>query len=76
MDLSGITMDDPLPSAPADEPVMDESDNSTELDLPPKDDDVVMAQPAADPPAPISNPSIKLLNMETPPTQDKGDETL
>lgn len=69
-------MDDRLPSAPADETAMDESDNSTELDLPPRDDDVVMARPAADHPALISNPSIELLNMETPPTQDKGDETL
>ena len=69
-------MDDPMPSTPAGDTVVGESNNSTELDLPPKDDGVVLAQPAADPLVATSNSSIKLLDVENPPAQDKDDETL
>ena len=43
LDLFGITMDDPIPSIPAGDSVVGESDNSTESDLPPKDDGVILA---------------------------------
>ena len=69
-------MDDPMPSTPAGDTVVGESNDSTELDLPPKDDGVVLAQPTADPLVPTSNSSIKLLNVENPPAQDKDDETI
>ena len=42
LDLSGITMDDPMPLTPAGNTVVGESDDSTESDLPPKDDGVVL----------------------------------
>ena len=76
LDLSGITMDDPMPSTPTGNTVVGESDNSTELDLPPKDDGIILAQPVANPPVTTSNLSIELLDVENPPTQDKDDETL
>ena len=76
MDLSEITMDDPMPSTPVGGTVIGESDDSTELDLPSKDDDVILAQPAANPPVPTSNPSIELLDLENPYAQDKDDKTL
>ena len=43
LDLSRITMDDPMLSTPAGDTVIGESDNSTESDIPPKDDGVVLA---------------------------------
>ena len=75
LDLSGITMDAPIPSTPAGDAIVDESDNSTKPDLPPKDDGVVLAQPAANPPVTTSNPSIELVDMENPSAQDKDNKT-
>ena len=43
LDLSRITMDDPMPSTPVGDTVVGESDDSTESDLPPKDDGVILA---------------------------------
>ena len=43
LDLSGITMDAPLPSTPASDVVVDESDDSTEPNLLTKDDGIVLA---------------------------------
>ena len=74
LDLFGITMDDPMPTTPAGDTIVDEGDDSTELDLPLKDDGVVLAMPAANPPVSNSNPSIELLDVENPLTQNKGDE--
>ena len=76
LDLSKITMDDPLPSTPVGDTTIGESDNSTELELPPKGDGVVLAQPAVDPPVPPSNSSIELLDEENPLAQDKDNKTL
>ena len=76
LDLSGITMDDPMPRTPASNTVTGKNDNSTESDLPPKDDGVVLTQPAVNPPVTTSNPSIELLDVEKPPAQDKSDKTL
>ena len=66
LDLSRITMEESVPTTPAGNTVADEGDN-------PKDDSVVLAQPAANPHVPTSNPSIELLDVENPPTQDKED---
>ena len=65
-----------MPSTPAGDAVIGKSGDFTESDLPPKDDGVVLAQPAVNPPVTTSNLSIKLLDVENPPTQDKDDETL
>ena len=73
LDLFGITMDDPMPTTPAGDTVVDEGDDSIELDLPPKNDGVVLALPAANPPVSNSNPSIELLDVKNPLTQNKGD---
>ena len=73
LDLSGITMEDSVPTTPVGDTVADEGDNPMELGLPPKDGGDILAQPAANPPVPASNPSIKLLEVENPPAQDKGD---
>ena len=69
-------MDDPMPSTPAGDTIVGESDDSTELDLPPKDDGVILAQPAANPTVTTSNLSIELVDVKNPPVQDKDDETL
>ena len=66
LDLSGITMEESVPTTPARDTIANEGDD-------PKDDSVVLAQPAANPHAPTSNPSIELLDVENPPTQDKED---
>ena len=43
LDLSRITMDDPVPSTPVGDTVVGDSDDSTESNLPPKDDGVILA---------------------------------
>ena len=75
MDLSGITMDAPISSTPVGDAIVDESDDSTEPDLPSKDDGVILAQPTANPPITTSNPSIELLDVENPSAQDKDNKT-
>ena len=64
-------MDAPIPTTPTGNTVVGDSDDSTKLDLPPKDDGVVSAQPTANPPVSTSNPSIELLDIEKPSTHDK-----
>ena len=76
LDLSGITMDDLVTLTPTSDTVFGGSDNSTESDLPPKDDSVVLAQPAADPSVTSSNPTIEFVHVENPHSQDKDDEAL
>ena len=66
-------MDDLVPMTPAGDTVVDEGDDSIELDLPPKDDGVVLAQTTANPLVSNSNQSTELLDVENPLTQDKGD---
>ena len=41
-------MDDSLSSTPAGDTILEESDDSTESEANPKDDSVVLAQPAVD----------------------------
>ena len=76
LDLSGITMDDPMSMTLAGNTIVDESDDPTGLDPSPKDNGFVLAQPTANPPVSSSNPSIELLEIEDPHAQDKDAETL
>ena len=46
LDLSKVSMDDLLPSTPAGDTVFEDTDDSTELERDPKNDGVVLAQPA------------------------------
>ena len=64
--LSGITIDDAMPTTPVGDTVVGDSDDSTKSDLPPKDDGVVLAQPAANPAVSTSNPSVEVLVVEKP----------
>ena len=66
LDLSGITMEEFVPSTPAGDTVAYDGDD-------PKDDSVILAQPATNPLVPSSNPSVEILDVENPPTQDKED---
>ena len=66
-------MDAPMPTTPASDAVVGDSDDSTKSDLPPKDDGVILAQPAANPPVSTSNPSVEVLAVEKPSAQDKDD---
>ena len=76
LDLFRIIVDDPMPSTLASNTVVGESNDSTESDLPPKDNGVVLAQPTIDPPVTTSNPSIEFLDVENLFAQDKDDKTL
>ena len=60
-------MEDSVPTTPAGDTVANKGDNSIDLGLPSKGDGVVLAQPAANPLVPASNPSIELLDIENPP---------
>ena len=66
LDLSGITMDDPEPTTPVGDVVIDEDDSSPKSNLPLKDDGIiVLAQPAANPPyASASNPPVVSVDVE------------
>lgn len=74
LDLSKVTMDEPLLSTLAGDTTLRESDDSTELEPTPKDDGVVLAQPTVNPPVPPIIPSVELIDMENPLTQDKDDK--
>ena len=76
LDLFRIIVDDPMPSTLASNIVVGESNYSTESDLPPEDNGVVLAQPTVDPPVTTSNPSIEFLDVENLFAQDKDDKTL
>ena len=76
LDLSEITMDEPMLTTPTGNTIVDENVDPTGSDPPPKDDGFVLAQPTANPLVPSSNPSIELLDTKDPPTQDKDAETL
>lgn len=68
-------MDNPLPSTPASDTTLGESDDSTKSELDQKDDSVVLAQPAVDPPVTPSVSSTEPLNVENPLVQDIQDKT-
>ena len=68
-------MDAAMPMTPAGDPVTGDGDGSTMSDLPSKDDGVVLAQPAANPPVSTSNLFVEVLVLENPFAKDKGDNT-
>ena len=74
LDLSKVTMDDPLLSTPAGDTIQKETNDSTESESDPKDDSIVLAQLAADPPVTPLLPSTKPLNIENPLAQDVQDK--
>ena len=80
LDLSKVTMDNPLLSTPTSNTIFEESDDSTESEANPKNDSVVLAQPAMDQPVIPLSPSTNPPNAENPHAQDvqelppKGDE--
>ena len=64
--LVGDTMDDSMLTTPVGDTIANEDDAPMELGLPPRDDGVVLAQLAANPPVSAFNPSIELLDVENP----------
>ena len=48
LDLSKVSMDDPLLLTPAGDTILEESDDFTESAVDPKDDSVILAQPVVD----------------------------
>ena len=56
LDLSGIIMEEFVSTTPTGDTIAGESDD-------PKNDNVILAQPAPNPPIPTSNPSIELLDI-------------
>ena len=73
LDLSKITMDDPLPSTLASDTILEETDNSIKLKPDPKDDSIILAQPTTDPPVTPLVPSTEPLHVESPLAQDVQD---
>ena len=43
LDLSKVSMDDPMPSTPAGDTIFEETDDSTQLERDPKNDSVILA---------------------------------
>ena len=62
LDFSKVTMDEPLPSTPADDTIHEETDDSTEFN--PKDGNVVLAQLVTDALVSSLVPSIEPVNVE------------
>ena len=73
LDLSKITMDDPLPLTPTDNTILEETDDSTKSEPDPKDDSVVLTQPAVNHPVTPLVPSIEPLHVESSFAQDIQD---
>ena len=48
LDLSKVNMDDPLPSTPTGDTIFEESDDSIESKVDPKNDSIILTQPAVD----------------------------
>ena len=67
-------MDDPLLSTLVGDTILDKTDDSTKSEPNPKDDSVILAQPAADPLVTPSVLSTKPLNVENPHAQDVQDK--
>ena len=61
-------MDEPLPSTPAGDTILEDSDDSTKSEVDPKDDSVVLAQPIVHQPIIPLTPSANLQNAEDPST--------
>ena len=81
LDLSKVTMDDPLPSTPVGgDTISEETDDPNQSERDPKDDGVILAEPAMerlvtplisstkDPPQDVENPSTQ--DAQNPPSKD------
>ena len=74
LNLSKVTMDNPLPSSLASETIFKEIDNSTQSEWDPKNDGVVLAQPAVEKPiTPLISSTEAPQDVENPSTQDAQD---
>ena len=73
LDLSKVSMDDPLLSTPAGDITLEENDGSSESTANPEDDGVILAQPALDKPIVPMTPSANPPNSEDPPTEEAQD---
>ena len=63
LDLVKVSMDAPLPTTPAGDAVLEETNDSTESDQDTQDDDVILPQPTL-------NPPVILTSSANPPTVD------
>ena len=73
LDLSKVTMDNPLPMTPASDTIFEETDDSTQSERDLKDDGVVLAQPAMDKLVTLLILSNKAQEAENLPAQDSQD---
>ena len=74
LDLSKVTMDDLLSSTPTGDTIFEETDTSTQSERDPKNDGVVLAQPAVDTPiTPLILSAEAPQVAEKPPTQNLQD---
>ena len=71
LDFSKVTMDEPMPSTPAGDTIQEETDDSMESR--PKDDSVVLAQPATDAPVTSLVPPTEPKIVEDLAAKDKAD---
>ena len=76
LDLSKVSMDDPLPSTLTGDIVYRDTDDSTKSEHDPKNDDVVLAQPAVEKTVTPLIPSTEALDAENLSTQDAQDPPL
>ena len=71
LDLSKVTMDDPLPLTPAGDTIFEETDDSTQSKRDPKNDGVILAQPTVEKPITPLIPSTEApQDVENLSTQD------
>uniref|UniRef100_A0A7N2MDM9 Uncharacterized protein n=1 Tax=Quercus lobata TaxID=97700 RepID=A0A7N2MDM9_QUELO len=73
LDLSMISMDDLMPSTPAGDSIFKETDDSTQPEWDPKNNGVVLVQPAVEKPVTPVISSTAAQVAENPPTQDVQD---
>ncbi|KAL0000260.1 hypothetical protein SO802_019862 [Lithocarpus litseifolius] len=73
LDLSKVSIDDPLPSTPAGDTVYEEDDDFTKSNLDPKNDGVVLTQPAVEKVDTPLIPSTEALDAKNPSIQDAQD---
>ena len=70
LDLSKVSMDDPLSSTATGDTVFEDTDDFTELEQDPKNDGVILTQPAVEKTVTPLIPSTEAPDAENPSTQD------
>ena len=70
LDLSKVSIDDPLPSTLAGDTIYEGTDDSTVSEHDPKDDGVILAQPVVDKAVTPLIPSTDAPDAENPSTED------